>query len=124
MIKLETYEDWKHCIVEQRRILLTADFIVQRLAVLADRQGWTTQRFIEIWGERHLRQLVAWSARPLGSLCRLARRPAAYPRHLSSITQKSCCPSCPAPASMAGRSLARTVLGEAGCRKNRGHARS
>ncbi len=62
-MQLSSYEDWKHCIVEDCRILLTQAFVEQRLAALADRGDWTTQRFVEVWGEPHLRQVIAWFER-------------------------------------------------------------
>jgi hypothetical protein len=68
MITLATYEDWKHCIFKQCRLPLTRDFITQRLAVLADRQDWTTQRFVDVWGEGHLRQVIAWFERALAEI--------------------------------------------------------
>lgn len=68
MMRLETYEDWKHCIVEQCRIPLTKAFVAQRLAALADRGDWTTRRFLEVWGERHLSQVVVWFKRALSEL--------------------------------------------------------
>ncbi len=62
-MQLASYEDWKRCIVEDCRIPLTAAFVEQRLTALADRSDWTTQRFLEVWGEAHLRQVVAWFER-------------------------------------------------------------
>jgi hypothetical protein len=68
-MQLQIYDDWKRCIVEDCGIPLTKAFVERRLAALADRGDWSTQRFIDVWGERHLRRVLAWferAARELG----------------------------------------------------------
>jgi hypothetical protein len=55
-----TYEQWRHCIEVQCGIKLTPDFVQQRLSALRDNGDYQTQRFLEMWGEPHLDQVVAW----------------------------------------------------------------
>lgn len=60
MPPLTTYEEWKHCITVLCAIPLTKDYIAQRLAALRDTNDYTTQRFVETWGEDHLKQVINW----------------------------------------------------------------
>lgn len=60
MIKLDTYEDWKHCITVICDIPLTLDYIEKRIADLNDPKSYHTQRFIETWGKSHLKQVISW----------------------------------------------------------------
>jgi len=57
---LRNYEDWKHCITVLCGIPLTADYVERRIAALDDVGDHTTQRFIQAWGEEHLRRVRAW----------------------------------------------------------------
>lgn len=55
-----SYDEWKHCITVLCRIPLTTAFVEARLASLADPRDYGTQRFVETWGEAHLKQVKAW----------------------------------------------------------------
>ncbi|MEM7044839.1 MAG: hypothetical protein AAF543_18680 [Pseudomonadota bacterium] len=58
-----TYEQWRHCIEVQCGIRLTSDYVEQRLSALRDSRDYQTQRFQEMWGEPHLRQVINWFER-------------------------------------------------------------
>ena len=55
-----TYQQWRHCIEVQCGIKLTPDFIQQRLSALRDHGDYQSQRFLEMWGETHFHQVIAW----------------------------------------------------------------
>lgn len=55
-----TYDEWRHCIEVQCGIELTPGFVEQRLSALRDDRIHHTQRFREMWGEDHLRRVIAW----------------------------------------------------------------
>ncbi|MEM6440992.1 MAG: hypothetical protein AAF763_15005 [Pseudomonadota bacterium] len=55
-----TYEEWKHCITVKCSIPLTQDFVVERIAALEDAGDFSTQKFIERWGEAHHANTLAW----------------------------------------------------------------
>ena len=56
----ETFEQWRACIVNDCKIHLTPEFAAQRLAVYQDRQHVETKKFIELYGEQHLNNVIAW----------------------------------------------------------------
>lgn len=58
--KFSSYNDWKNCITELCGIPLTSVYIEERINQLNDRSNYHTEKFIEIWGESHLRQVIAW----------------------------------------------------------------
>jgi len=58
----QTFNEWKHCIINECKISLTADFARQRLAVYQNRQHGETQRFIGRYGEAHLQRVIDWCA--------------------------------------------------------------
>ncbi|MEM9128497.1 MAG: hypothetical protein AAGA97_02110, partial [Pseudomonadota bacterium] len=55
-----TYEEWKHCITVKCDILLTANFVQERIAALADSSDFRTQKFVEFWGADHHTRTLAW----------------------------------------------------------------
>ncbi len=57
---LATYEDWKHCITELCDIPLTPDYIEKRITELCDPDNDHTKRFINVWGESHLKRTIGW----------------------------------------------------------------
>ena len=59
-MKLSTYEDWKHCITALCGIPLTPDYIEKRIAALNDPRDYHTQKFIDTWGETHLKKVIGW----------------------------------------------------------------
>ena len=62
-MKLNTYEDWKHCITVSCGILLTAAYIDQRLADLTNVKSDHTKKFVTTWGDGHRHQVIAWFER-------------------------------------------------------------
>ena len=56
----QTYQQWKSCIINDCKINLTKDFAKQRLAVYQDPDNKETQRFISLYGEQHLKNIINW----------------------------------------------------------------
>ena len=56
----QTYEQWKNCIVNDCKINLTKNFALQRLAVYKDNKNIETQKFISLYGEQHLSNIINW----------------------------------------------------------------
>ena len=55
-----TYDEWRHCIEVKCGLLLTPAFVQQRLSALHDHRNYQTQRFREMWGDEHLRDVITW----------------------------------------------------------------
>ncbi len=56
----QTFEQWKNCIINDCKINLTKDFAQQRLTVYRDRKNQETQRFVKLYGEQHLQNIINW----------------------------------------------------------------
>lgn len=56
----QTFEQWKHCIVQDCKINLTKEFAQKRLEVYQDRQRPETDKFIRLYGEQHLNNIITW----------------------------------------------------------------
>ena len=56
----QTFKDWTNCIVNDCKINLTKDFAQQRLAVYQDKRNTETQKFISLYGEQHLNNIIQW----------------------------------------------------------------
>lgn len=56
----QTFNEWKNCIINDCKINLTKDFAERRLAVYQDRQNSETQKFISLYGEQHLQNIINW----------------------------------------------------------------
>lgn len=56
----QTFEQWKHCIVNDCKINLTKEFAQERLNVYQDRQQPETDKFIRLYGEQHLNNVITW----------------------------------------------------------------
>ena len=56
----QTFEQWKNCIVNDCKINLSTDFAHQRLAVYKDKKNAETQKFIFLYGEQHLSNIINW----------------------------------------------------------------
>ena len=56
----QTYNEWKHCIVNGCKIYLTKEFAAQRLAIYTDPNNPETQKFVSLYGEQHLQNIIAW----------------------------------------------------------------
>ena len=58
-----TYDQWRHCITVDCGIDLTASFIEARLKALGDPADAGTARFVELYGESYLDDVVQWFER-------------------------------------------------------------
>lgn len=56
----QTFEQWKNCIVHDCKINLTRDFTQQRLTVYQDENNPETKKFIQLYGEQHLSNIINW----------------------------------------------------------------
>jgi len=56
----QTFEEWKNCIVNDCKIDLTKEFAQQRLAVYENPNNPETQRFVSLYGEQHLFNIIKW----------------------------------------------------------------
>jgi len=56
----QTFKDWKNCIMADCKIKLTKDFVAQRLAVYQKNENAETQKFISLYGEQHLLNIIQW----------------------------------------------------------------
>lgn len=66
---LTTFEEWKNCIVNECKIKLTKDFVANRLKVYEDKRNSETKKFIQLYGEQHLNNIIFWlnkAAKELG----------------------------------------------------------
>ena len=58
-----TYEDWKNCIVNDCKIKLTHDFVSKRLKVYEDKRHPETKKFVALYGQQHLGNIIYWLKR-------------------------------------------------------------
>jgi hypothetical protein len=56
----QTFEEWKNCIVKDCSINLTAEFAKARLKIYEDRDNRETKKFMSLYGEAHLENLIRW----------------------------------------------------------------
>lgn len=56
----QTFEDWKNCIINDCKIDLNKDFAQQRLSVYQDDKNSHTQKFVSLYGEQHLQNIITW----------------------------------------------------------------
>jgi len=56
----QTFNDWTNCIVNDCKINLTKEFADQRLSVYQDNKNAETEKFISLYGEKHLQNIVNW----------------------------------------------------------------
>jgi hypothetical protein len=57
-----SYAQWRHCIEQDCRIPLTAEFIAARQRELADPADFRTQQFIRLYGRDHWQAVLGWFA--------------------------------------------------------------
>lgn len=57
------YASWRYCIEVKCGLALTPDYLQARIAVLSDRSCEETQRFVQLYGDAHRRQVLAWFRR-------------------------------------------------------------
>ncbi|MBD3894909.1 hypothetical protein IEI94_03460 [Halomonas sp. ML-15] len=63
-----SYDEWRYCITEICGISLTESYIRKRINALNDQQDFMTARFIELYGEAHHQQTLAWFEQALGEV--------------------------------------------------------
>jgi len=56
----QTFNDWTNCIVNDCKINLTKEFAEQRLTVYQDNKNSETEKFISLYGEKHLQNIINW----------------------------------------------------------------
>lgn len=56
----QTFEQWKQCIVHDCKVNPTKEFAWQRLNIYQNRKHPETDRFIRLYGEQHLRNIITW----------------------------------------------------------------
>lgn len=59
----QNFESWKDCIERQCGIPLTTAFAQSRIVVYENRDLHETQRFIRLYGEEHLQNVLEWFRR-------------------------------------------------------------
>ena len=57
---LTNFEEWKNCIVNDCNIKLTKDFVGGRLKIYKDKRNPETKKFIQLYGEQHLNNIIYW----------------------------------------------------------------
>jgi len=60
MMIAQSFEQWKQCIEKDCKISLTKEFAKKRLSVYLDRKNHETQKFISLYGEQHLENIIKW----------------------------------------------------------------
>jgi hypothetical protein len=55
-----TFNDWKKCIEQDCKIKLTNDFAKQRLSVYENEENEETKKFVQLYGEQHLKNIITW----------------------------------------------------------------
>jgi hypothetical protein len=56
----ETYEQWRHCIIELCKQPLTAVYIDGRIKALSDSQDDSTRKFVKLYGEQQRLKTLQW----------------------------------------------------------------
>ena len=56
----QTFEEWRHCIVVDCKIELTTAFVASRLAILQEKEHPETIKFVSLYGEQHLNNILQW----------------------------------------------------------------
>jgi hypothetical protein len=70
----KTYEEWKFCIIEKCGISLTFEYIEERLSVLSNEQNKERNKFIELYGQEHLNNVIDWFKIALNETKQASRR--------------------------------------------------
>ncbi len=56
----QTFDEWKHCIINDCKINLTKEFALQRLKVYQDKTHSETKKFVSLYGDQHLNNVILW----------------------------------------------------------------
>jgi hypothetical protein len=57
------YPNWRYCIEVKCGLALKPEFLRARIAVLSDLEHEETQRFARLYGDAHLKRVLAWFRR-------------------------------------------------------------
>jgi hypothetical protein len=60
MMIAQSFEEWKSCIEKDCKIKLSKEFAKKRLSVYLNRESTETQKFISLYGEEHLENIIRW----------------------------------------------------------------
>jgi hypothetical protein len=63
LLKLKSYDEWKHCITVMCGIPLTSEYVEKRISELNNLNDFNTVQFIDTWGESHRQLMVQWFER-------------------------------------------------------------
>jgi len=56
----QTFNEWSNCIINDCKIALNKEFATHRLAVYQDKNNPETKRFISLYGDKHLHNIITW----------------------------------------------------------------
>ena len=56
----QTFEEWKSCITNDCKVKLTKAFADKRLSVYENRNHPETRKFVELYGEQYLNNIIYW----------------------------------------------------------------
>lgn len=56
----QTFEQWKNCIIKDCKMNLTKEFAQERLNVYQNKDNQETQKFVSLYGEQHLQNIINW----------------------------------------------------------------
>jgi putative flippase GtrA len=56
----QTFEQWRYCIEKDCGIPLTKAFVTNRLIVFKNPNNNETQKFIALYGQQHLNNIIQW----------------------------------------------------------------
>ncbi|AMJ88474.1 MULTISPECIES: hypothetical protein [Alteromonas] len=63
-----SYEQWKHCIIVECGIPLTATFVDERIAAMSDVKNEYTRQFLICYGKNHYENTLRWLTQAKESL--------------------------------------------------------
>jgi hypothetical protein len=56
----QTFNEWTNCIINNCKINITEEFAQQRLAIYLDNKNTETQKFVALYGDQHLQNVITW----------------------------------------------------------------
>lgn len=56
----QSFTEWQICITQHCKMPLTKSFAENRLAVYNQTEHAETQKFIELYGKQHLKNIIEW----------------------------------------------------------------
>lgn len=56
----QTFHDWKKCITQDCKIDLTKAYAQKRLTVYLNKDSDETKKFLALYGEQHLNNIINW----------------------------------------------------------------